>query len=170
MTLEQCFIALGIVAENEVSAMCSSRFFRTVWFKSTEERLWFSEQYAAYYREFRKSVVLYSLRRLSLIFRTPLDTLNGHAELLELADRVKLPRWQRWFSVVPVFPTNPLQVIVDDCTCAEETLATGDKALTPIREHSNVADYVRFIAEFDVEAKRTDNLRVAAFLGATPPR
>ena len=170
MTLEQYFIALGIVAENEVVAMRYSKLFRAVWFKSTGERFWFSEQYAAYYREFRKSVVLYSLRRLSLIFKASLNSLNGHTDLLEIADQVKPPRWKRWFSVAPVFPTNPLQLIMDDCTCAEETLAKGGEALTPLREHSNVADYVRFIAEFDIEAKHTDNLRVTAFLGATPPR
>ena len=71
---------------------------------------------------------------------------------------------------------NPLWAMLDDYSCAEDDLksvkgvmSTGLLNITPFCENSTVADYVRFIVEYDVWAQQTDCLRVTSFLGATPP-
>jgi len=147
-----------------------SRLFRSIWFRSDIERCWFKEQCSQYYSKFRKSIVLYGLRRLSLIFRMPLISFDGKVALSDLFDAFSKTSRNSWCSVLlpKELVRNPLQIILDDYTCAEELLIEP-RAVSPISENWTVSDYVRFVAEFDVASMRQDGTRVSVSLGVLPP-
>ena len=70
------------------------------------------------------------------------------------------------------FPTNPLQMILQDYSDAEDDFEIARKSsqshvpeLTPLQEQSTVADYVRFIVEYDTMFRQVDRLRVTSALG-----
>lgn len=149
--------------------MNNSRLFRSVWFRTVEERCWFASQTAAYYSCYRQSVVLYALRRLSLIFNKPLMSFSGMVKLLDFTCEARtsfLGRIASVFRLVPC-PTNPLQKILDDYTCVEEVFP--DDRMMPIAEDCSVRDYVRFVVECDNAARRVDHRRVTSVLGIAPP-
>ena len=66
--------------------MKHTKLFRAIWFQDEEERSWLALQVATYYSDYRKSVVLYALKRLGLIFRFSFTSLDGNVELRALAD------------------------------------------------------------------------------------
>ncbi len=141
--------------------------FRVIWFKADVERRWFTNQFSIYYSAYRRSVVLYALRRLALIFKTQLTNLDGDLVLTGLGNTIKRRKWLSY-----ILPTechrNPLQIIVDDFTCADEYLRDGHIHV-PASVHARVFDYVRFIVEFDWALEKDDHLRVVSLLGLTPP-
>ena len=154
--------------------------FRAMWFRNSDERNWFAIQYSLYYASSRKSVVLYALRRLSLIFKMPLIKMNGNRKLVSIYDDTKSLSGSRKnylsFLVPQGLHRNPLQLIVDDYSCAEDDCSGFCGDLTncsensmSLREESTVAEYVRFVVEYDEELTRTDHLRVTTSLGASPP-
>ena len=118
-----------------------SRLFQTIWFRSDIERCWFVEQHSQYYQKFHKSVVLYGLRRLSLIFRMPLISFDGKVALSGLFDAFSKTSRKGWCSVMlpKELVRNPLQIIFDDYTCAEELLI-GHSAVSPISENWTVSE------------------------------
>ena len=160
------------------TVMKKVKMLRAIWFKSMEERYWFSNQLVTYYAICQKAVVLYALKRLEFVFRMPFTSFDGDSKLVALFDTYKETNKQHWLSCL--LPTelhrNPLQIIADDYSCAVDdfergrtAVSTGQLQLTPLCEHSTVADYVRLIVKYDDFARQTDHLRVTSFLGATPP-
>ena len=88
---------------------------------------------------------------------------------MELSDFDKVfdkRRW--WYYILPQeCIRHPLEIIVGDFTCAEETLP-GIPVFSPVFKHVRVFDYVRFIVEFDFVLEKTDHFRVVLPLGVTP--
>lgn len=159
-------------------AIKKGNLFRAIWFKNRDERNWFSVQFVTYYATCQKSVVLYAIKRLEFLFRMPFNSFDGKKELLALVDVYKKSNRRHWLPCI--LPTelhrNPLQIILDDYSCAEDDLTSVKSAMStdilnirPFCEHSTVSDYVRFIVEYDTWAQQTDRLRVTSFLGTTPP-
>ena len=147
--------------------MNAACLFRVIWFKEDSERHWFTHQFSLYYSAYRRSVVLYALRRLALIFKTQLTTLEGDLLLAGLRTSMKKRKWLSYVLPIECI-RNPLQIIVDDFVCADEYLRDGRMSV-PISVHSRVSDYVRFIVEFDRALEKGDHLRVVSLLGSTPP-
>ena len=150
---------------------------RRLWLNTKEERLWFAGQFSTYYMAYRKSVALFALRRLSRIFKIPLTLIDGSMELLSLFEvyKVKQSRLRRMLSRLTPQPdpTNPLQIITQDFSDAEDDFESVRKSsqkdiplLTPLNEHSTVSDYVRFIVEYDTMWQQVDHLRVTTALGS----
>jgi len=155
-----------------------ANLYRSIWFQDEEERSWLAIQVATYYSVYRKSVVLYALKRLGLIFRISFTALGGNVELRALADHYEQFNKRHWFSfLLPgELHRNPLQIVADDYSCAEDDYASAKKssqpdipAVIPLNEHATVSDYVKFIVEYDKMCCITDHLRVTAMLGSTPP-
>ena len=153
---------------------------RRLWLNTKDERLWFASQFSTYYKSYRKSVVLYALRRLSRIFKIPLTMIDGSKELLALFEQYKMrqSKLRRILSRLTPQPdpTNPLQIITQDYSDAEDDFESARKStqtdipmLTPLNEHSTVSDYVRFIVEYDTMWQQVDHLRVTTALGVTAP-
>ena len=147
--------------------MKHTKLFRAIWFQDEEERNWLAIQVATYYSVYRKSVVLYALKRLGLIFRISFTSLDANVELRALADH---------YEQFKELHRNPLQIVSDDHECAEDDYASARKSsqsdiptLIPLSEHATVSDYVQFIVEYDKMCRITDRLRVTAMLGSTPP-
>ena len=154
------------------------KFMRKIWFDSDYEREWFREQYLIFYSYYQRIIVLYALKRLSMIFKCAFEELSGERELLSLLKQYKSKhKIQAWlFSISPIpCSLNPMQIIMDDFSCAKDDFASMSKALpasgmhlTPFREQMTVADYVCFISEYDA-LEKMDGLRVVSSLGITPP-
>lgn len=155
-----------------------SILLRAIWFKDKEERDWFSVQFVMYYASYQKSIVLYAIKRLELLFRMPFNSFDGKKKLVTLFDDYEKSNRRHWLSCI--LPTelhrNPLQTILDDYSCAEDDFknaknvtSRGPLNLTPFCAHSTVSDYVRFIVEYDAWAQQTDHLRIPSFLGLTQP-
>lgn len=151
---------------------------RCLWLNTIDERLWFASQYSVYYRSHRKSVVLYALKRLSGIFQMPLTEFDGSKELLKLFElyKVRQPKLHRLIARITPQPdpTSPLQIISDDYSTAcddFEMVKKNSQAefpdLTPLQEHATVADYVRFVVEYDAMRCQVDRLRVTSILGVS---
>ena len=155
------------------------KLFRAMWLRNSVERSWFATQYALYYVSCRKSVALYALRRLSLIYKMPLTIMDGNQRLVAIYADSELSFGRRSclsFLLPMELRRNPLRLIVDDYSCAEDyrrglNRDWKDCAVDAmsLREDSTVADYVRFIVEYDKALMRTDHLRVTTFLGVSPP-
>ena len=155
-----------------------AKLFRAIWFMGEVDRSWLAVQFATHYATCRKSVVLYALKRLELIFRMPFTSFDGDIELLALHENYKKLNKRHWLSFLlpEEFHRNPLQIISDDFSCAEDDsqrarkMSQADISMgTPLNEHSTVSDYVRFIVEYDTMCLKTDRLRVTSRLGSTPP-
>lgn len=157
-----------------------ANFLRATWFKCAAEREWLSTQSKAYYAMHRKSVVLYALRRLSLIFNMPFSSLEGATELVVLYQRYQdsQSEFDRRLSRLIPRPCsrNPLQVIMDDVTMTNDYFTNvpqeakpSQASFLPLCEHFTVADYVRLICEYDKETRRVDHLRAVTWLGVIPP-
>ena len=153
------------------------RIMRRLWLNTKEERLWFAGQFSTYYVAYHKSVALFALRRLSRIFKMPLTMIDGAMELRSLFEvyKAKQSRLRRMLSRLTPQPdpTNPLQIITQDFSDAEDDFESARKSsqkdillLTPLNEHSTVSDYVRFIVEYDTMWQQVDNLRVTTALGS----
>ena len=153
------------------------RIMRQLWLNTKDERLWFASQFSTYYKSYRKSVVLFALRRLSRTFKVPLTMIDGAMELRSLFEvyKAKQTRLRRMLSRLTPQPdpTNPLQIITQDFSDAEDDFESARKSsqkdiplLTPLNEHSTVSDYVRFIVEYDTMWQRVDHLRVTTALGS----
>jgi len=153
------------------------KIMRRLWLNTKEERLWFAGQFSAYYVAYHKSVALFALRRLSRIFKMPLTMIDGSMELLSLFEvyKAKQSRLRRMLSRLTPQPdpTNPLQIITQDFSDAEDDFESARKSskkdiplLTPLNEHSTVSDYVRFIVEYDTMWQQVDHLRVTTALGS----
>jgi len=156
------------------------KIMHRLWLNTIDEKLWFANQFSVYYRTYRKSVVLYALRRLSQIFKMPLTMIDGAMELRSLFEvyKAKQTRLRRMLSRLTPQPdpTNPLQIITQDFSDAEDDFESARKSsekdipmLTPLNEHSTVSDYVRFIVEYDTMWQQVDHLRVTTALGVTAP-
>lgn len=154
------------------------KLFRIIWFRNELERRWFTVQLVTHYAACRKAVVLYALKRLALIFRMPFSSLDGGNELVTLYDACRRSDKRHWWlSLLPMeFHRNPLQIISDDYSYAEDDFEiarkdsqAGIQELTPLKEHSTVADYVRLIVEYDAMCRQVDRQRVTSILGVTPP-
>ena len=156
------------------------KIMRCLWLNTMDERLWFTNQFLVYYKSYRKSVVLLALRRLSRIFKIPLTAIEGSTELVSLFEQYKArqTRLQRMLSrITPQSDSaNPLQIITQDYSDAEDDFENARKSsqadvpgLTPLGEHATVADYVRFMVEYDTMWQRVDRLRVTVALGVTEP-
>ena len=153
------------------------RIMRQLWLNTKDERLWFASQFSSYYKSYRKSVVLFALRRLSRTFKMPLTMIDGAMELRSLFEvyKAKQTRLRRMLSRLTPQPdpTNPLQITTQDFSDAEDDFESARKSsqkdiplLTPLNEHSTVSDYVRFIVEYDTMWQRVDHLRVTTALGS----
>ena len=153
------------------------RIMRQLWLNTKDERLWFANQFSIHYRTYHKSVTLFELRRLSRIFKIPLTMIDGSMELLSLFEvyKAKQSILRRMLSRLTPQPdpTNPLQIITQDFSDAEDDFESARKSsqkdiplLTPLNEHSTVSDYVRFIVEYDTMWQQVDNLRVTTALGS----
>ena len=144
--------------------------FRALWFSSQPERSWFSRQYANYYCDLRKSVVLYALKRLALIFRVRVEALDGSTVLLSHLCKVGNECFLRRImsSLFPAFRRNPMQMILDDYTDAMEALVDYGGLRNRLEEKSLVSDYVKVLAEFDAVVRQKEDLRVITFLGMIP--
>ena len=151
------------------------KIMRRLWLNTKEDRLWFANQFSTYYRTYRKSVVLFALRRLSRIFKVPLSMIDGSKTLLALYETYKTrqSRLRRILSRLTPQPhtTDPLQIITQDYSDAQddfENTRTSSQSdvptLTPLQEQSTVADYVRFIVEYDMMWYQVDRLRVTSAL------
>ena len=151
------------------------KIFCLIWFRDQTERDWFSAQYALHYATFRKSVVLYALKRLERIFKMPMTSLEGGIELVVLYEVYLHEGKRNWRSFF--LPTeingDPLQTITDDCSYAEDDyLVASGNGLTPIQplvslqEHSTVADYVRFIIDYDTMCRNSSHSRITSALGS----
>jgi hypothetical protein len=103
--------------------------------------------------------------------------IDGSMELLSLFEvyKAKQSRLRRMLSRLTPQPdpTNPLQIIMQDFSEAEDDFESARKSsqkniplLTPLNEHSTVSDYVRFIAEYDTMWQQVDHLRVTTALGS----
>ena len=162
-----------------MSIMKHINLFRAIWFnEEKDERSWFAIQVATYYSFCRRSVVLYALKRLGLIFRMSFTSLDGNIELRALYDNFEQFNRSRRFSfLLPrELLRNPLQTVLCDYSCAEDDY--GDvikdsqydihKAII-LSEHATVSDYVLFIVAYDKTCWIVDRLRVTARLGLTPP-
>ncbi len=158
--------------------MKHTKLFRAIWFQDEEERNWLALQVATYYSDYRKSVVLYALKRLGLIFRISFTSLDGNVELRALADHYEQFNKRHWFSFLlpEELHRNPLQIVSEDHKCAEDDYTSARKSsqsdiptVIPLSEHATVSDYVQFIFEYDKMCRITDRLRVTAMLGSTPP-
>lgn len=152
------------------------KIMHRLWLKRKDDRLWFANQFSTYYRSYSKSVVLYALIRLSRIFKVPLTMVDGSKKLLTLFEmhKIRQSRLRRILSrLIPQpDPTNPLQMIMQDYSDAEDDFEIARKSsqsdipeLTPLQEQSTVADYVRFIVEYDTMCRQVDRLRVTSALG-----
>ena len=152
------------------------KIMRRLWLNTKEERLWFAGQFSTYYVAYHKSVALFALRRLSRIFKIPLTMIDGSMELLSLFEvyKAKQSRLRRMVSRLTPQPdpTNPLQIITQDFSDAEDDFESARKSsqkdiplFTPLNEHSTVSDYVRFIVEYDTMWQEVDHLRVTTALG-----
>ena len=106
----------------------------------------------------------------------PLTMIDGSMELRSLFEvyKAKQSRLRRiLLRLTPQpDPTNPLQIITQDFSDAEDDFESARKSspkdiplLTPLNEHSTVSDYVRFIVEYDTMWQRVDHLRVTTALG-----
>lgn len=155
-----------------------AKLFRAIWFKDEVDRSWLTIQLATYYTTYQKSVVLYALKRLELIFRMPFTSFDGDIKLLALYEDYKEHNKRHWLSFLlpEEFHRNPLQIISDDLSCAEDDFQSARKSsqtdipmVTSLNEHSTVSDYVRFIVEYDAMCLKTERLRVTSKLGSTPP-
>lgn len=153
--------------------MKRDRFFRLIWFRDQTERDWFCAQYASHYAPFRKSVVLYAIKRLERIFKMPMTSLEGSIELVILYEAyLRVGKWDwRSFLLPTEINGNPLQIIANDLSYAEDDyrVASEDgKTPTPplasLREHSTVADYVRFIADYDTMCWNCNRLRITSVI------
>lgn len=177
MILERCCTVQCIVAANKFWRVVMKRvkLLRSIWFRSQVERDWFGVQFALHYAAFRKSVVLYALNRLARIFKTPMISLEGERELVVLYEAYLQDRKRNWRSFF--LPTeingDPLQTITDDCSYAEDDyLVASGNGLTPIQplvslqEHSTVADYVRFIIDYDTMCRNSSHSRITSALGS----
>jgi len=152
------------------------KIMRRLWLETEDDRLWFANQFSTYYKAYRKSVVLYALMRLSRIFKMPLTMIDGSQKLLALFEMYKSrqSRLRRILSrMLPQpDPRNPLQMILQDYSDAEDDFEIARKSLqvdvpelTPLQEHATVADYVQFISEYDTISRHVDRLRVTSALG-----
>ena len=97
--------------------------FRAIWFnEEKDERSWFAIQVATYYSFCRRSVVLYALKRLGLIFRMSFTSLDGNIELRALYDNFEqINRSRRFSFLLPrELIRNPLQTVLCDYSCAED--------------------------------------------------
>ena len=159
------------------TVMKYAKLFRAIWFGGEIDRSWLAVQFATYYATCRKSVVLYALKRLELIFRMPFASFDGDIELLMLYENYNKLNKRHWLSFLlpEEFHRNPLQIISDDFSCAEDDFQRAKKSsqadipmVTPLKEHSTVSDYVWFIVEYDTMCLKTDHLRVTSRLGLTP--
>ena len=153
------------------------RIMRQLWLNTKDERLWFANQFSIHYRTYHKSVTLFALRRLSRTFKMPLTMIDGAMELRAVFEvyKAKQSRLRRMLSRLTPQPdpTNPLQIIMQDFSDAEDDFESARKSsqkdillLTPLNEHSTVSDYVRFIVEYDTMWQRVDHLRVTTALGS----
>ena len=149
------------------------KIFRSIWFMNQVERDWFAAQFVLHYATFRKSVVLYALKRLGKIFKMPMTSLEGGVELVVLYESYLHAGKRNWRSFF--LPTeingNPLQAITNDCSYGEEDyLVASEDGKTPtpplasLREHSTVADYVRFIADYDTMCRNCNHLRITSVI------
>ena len=152
------------------------RIMRQLWLNTKDERLWFANQFSIHYRTYHKSATLFALRRLSWTFKMPLTMIDGAMELRALFEvyKAKQSRLRRMLSRLTPQPdpTNPLQILMQDFSDAEDDFEIARKSsqsdvpeLTPLREQSTVADYVRFIVEYDTMCRQVDRLRVTSALG-----
>ena len=152
------------------------KIMRRLWLNTIDERQWFANQFSVYYRTYRKSVVLYALRRLSRIFKMPLTMMEGSKELLALCElcKARQSKTRRLLARITPQPdlANPLQIVTQDFSDAEDDFESVRKSpqkdismLTPLKEHSTVSDYVRFIVEYDTMWQQADRLRVTTAFG-----
>ncbi len=152
------------------------KIMHRLWLKTNDDRLWFANQFSTYYKAYRKSVVLYALMRLSRIFKVPLTMVDGSKQLHTLFEmyNARQSRLRRMLSrLIPQpDPANPLQIIMQDYSDAEDDFEIARKSLqsevpelTPLQEQATVADYVQFIVEYDTMSRRVDQLRVTSALG-----
>ena len=100
------------------------KIMRRLWLNTKDDRLWFTNQFSTYYRTYRKSVVLFALRRLSRIFKVPLSMIDGSKKLLVLYEiyKTRQSRLRRILSRLTPQPhtTDPLQMITQDYSDAED--------------------------------------------------
>lgn len=177
MTSGRCYTVQCIVAANKLwrGIMKRGDVFHFIWFRDQTERDWFAAQYSLHYATLRKSVVLYALKRLERIFKMPMSSLEGNVELVALYETYLRAGKRNWRSFF--FPTeiigNPLQIITDDCSYGEEDyLVATENGKTPIpslasvHEDSTVADYVRFITDYDTMCRNCNHLRITSALGS----
>ena len=121
----------------ESTTMKHTKLFRAIWFQDEEERNWLALQVATYYSVYRKSVVLYALKRLGLIFRISFTSLDANVELRALADHYEQFNKRHWFSFLlpEELHRNPLQIVSEDHECAQDDYASARKSsqsdLTP---------------------------------------
>lgn len=153
--------------------MKRSKFFHLIWFRDQTERDWFAAQFVLHYATLRKSVVLYALKRLERIFKMPMNSLEGNVELVALYEAYLHAGKRNWRSFF--LPTeingNPLQIITNDCSYGEEDYLvakdngkTPTPSLTSLHEHSTVADYVRFISDYDTMCRNCNHLRITSVI------
>lgn len=177
MISERCCTVRLIAVASEFwrASMKRVKFLRSVWFRNQAERDWFAAQLAMHYESFRKSVVLYALNRLVRIFKMPMTSLEGGIQLVVLYDAYLQAGKRGWRSFL--LPTeingNPLQTITDDCSYAEDDYRTAtENGRTPIpplvslREHATVADYVRFIVDYDAICRNCYHSRITSALAS----
>lgn len=150
------------------------KYFQMMWFKSDEERHLFKAQYSLHYSAYPRSVVLFALRRLSSIFRSPLTTLDGDLHLRALFDSVRAQGQSRFMKAIEFLTPvevhwNPMQTTIDDLSLAEDVCEECFCDLPRNVCEWTVADYVGFIAEFDSRVWNIDRLRVFAYLNLKSP-
>jgi hypothetical protein len=154
--------------------MTHMRFFQMMWFMSDEERHWFKAQYSLHYSAYHRAVVLFALRRLSSIFKSPLTTLDGGLCLRALFDSVRAQGQSRFMKAIEFLTPvevhwNPMQTIVDDLSEAEDACEDCFRDLPRDANEWTVADYVGFIAEFDKRVWNLDRLRVLTYRNLKAP-
>lgn len=150
------------------------KYFQMMWFKSDDERHLFKAQYSLHYSAYHRSVVLFALRRLSSIFRSPLTALDGDLHLRALFDSVRAQRQSRFMKAIEFLTPveahwNPMQIAVDDLSLAEDVCEECFRDLPRDANEWTVADYVGFIAEFDSRVWILDRLRVLTYLNLKAP-
>ena len=154
--------------------MTHMKFFQMMWFRSDDERHWFKAQHSLHYSASTRSVVLFALRRLSSIFRSPMMDLDGGLCLRALFDSVRAQGQSRFMKAIEFLTPvevhwNPMRTTVDDLSVAEDACEDCFRDLPRNVNEWTVADYVGFIAEFDKRVRNLDRLRVLTYFNLKAP-
>ena len=138
-----------------------ARLLKRCWFENVAERIWFCNQFQYYYPDTKRAVLLFALRRLSLVYNLGICHFGAHRRLCSFKEELRHPSWDMPFAKLRIKALDQIRYDYED---ANELF---DYHKLPLIRFSNVIttmDYVSLVSTLEQVLRKYEKLHVYDFL------